>query len=229
MSWILCIETATEVCSVALAKDDQVQFLKEDHSNYKHSESLTVFIEALLAEAQIAPTDLSAIAISKGPGSYTGLRIGMAAAKGLCFALQIPLIGICTLESLAWQGIQKTAQETCLHIPMIDARRMEVFTAIYNHQLQVVKKVNAAIINNESFQFELNNNKICLYGSGALKCIEVLTNPNAIFIKDIYCSAKSLAALAHPKYLAQQFEEIAYFVPNYGKQYETRIKTNNLL
>lgn len=217
MALILCLETATKSCSVALAKDGNLLCFKEEVSEkYSHSEQLTPFIDSLLKEQGIALSDLDAIAVSKGPGSYTGLRIGVSTAKGLCYALDKPLIGISTLEAMA-SGIEKQYPDK-VYCPMIDARRMEVYTAFFQAGKQLTD-VEAHIVEADSFSEMLAQSEVLFFGDGADKCQEVITDTNATFIPAIYPSAKDMIAVAEEAFEQQQFEDVAYFEPYYLKDF----------
>jgi len=224
MSLILCIETATPVCSVALSKDGETISLKETARKNSHSEVVTLFIDDLLRENKIQYTDLNAVAASKGPGSYTGLRIGVSTAKGLCYALDIPLIAINTLRSMAY-GMAKIylkerkTSENILFCPMIDARRMEVYSAIYNKDNNEVRETKAEIIDKNSFSEYLEQNQMIFFGDGATKCKSIITHPNAVFYNDIHTSATNMLSLAEEKFQKQQFEDVAYFEPFYLKDF----------
>ena len=213
--YILNIETATKNCSVALAKNGKTIALREiAEEGYSHAEKLHVFIEELLSESEISFKDLNAIAVSQGPGSYTGLRIGVSSAKGLCYALNIPLIAIDTLQSLAAQiSISKG-----LIVPMIDARRMEVFSAIYDNHLNTITKVAAEIITEESYQDQ--EEEIHFLGDGAPKCKELLNKTNFIFHDEIiYPSAKQMSYLSFEKHKKSDTVDVAYFEPLYVKDF----------
>lgn len=213
--FILNIETATKNCSVSLAKNGDTIALREiAEEGYSHAEKLHVFIEEIIAESKISFEDLNAIAVSQGPGSYTGLRIGVSSAKGLCYALNIPMIAIDTLQSLAAQiSISKG-----IIIPMIDARRMEVFSAIYDKSLNTLKPVSAEIITEESYQ--TNEEEIHFLGDGASKCKEFLHKSNFIFYDEIiYPSAKQMSLLSFEKYKNSDTVDVAYFEPLYVKDF----------
>lgn len=213
--FILNIETATKNCSVSLAKNGDTIALREiAEEGYSHAEKLHVFIEEIIAENKISFEDLNAIAVSQGPGSYTGLRIGVSSAKGLCYALNIPMIAIDTLQSLAAQiSISKG-----IIIPMIDARRMEVFNAIYDKSLNTLKPVSAEIITEESYQ--TNEEEIHFLGDGASKCKEFLHKSNFIFYDEIiYPSAKQMSLLSFEKYKNSDTVDVAYFEPLYVKDF----------
>ena len=215
MSIILNIETATKNCSVALAKEGKTIACKEiAEQNFSHAEKLHVFIEELLVENNLQFSDLNAIAVSQGPGSYTGLRIGVSSAKGFCYALNIPLIAIDTLQLLAKQ-IQI---EDGITIPMIDARRMEVFTAIYNKNHQQVRSTQAEIIDENSYQ-EISE-KIHLVGDGTEKFKNTLTHERFVFHSDvIFPSAKEMSKLSFERYKISDFVDVAYFEPYYLKDF----------
>ena len=225
MSLILCIETATPVCSVALVRDGKILSYKESSKKNSHSEVITIFINDLLKESNNNFSDLDAVAVSKGPGSYTGLRIGVSTAKGLCYALDIPLIAINTLQSMAFgmaESLKKnTSGQTAstLLCPMIDARRMEVYSAIYNINNKEVRETKAEIIDKYSFSNYFSQNKMIFFGDGASKCQDVITHPNAVFYENINPSAANMASLAEEKFLNQQFEDVAYFEPFYLKDF----------
>ncbi len=215
MAYILAIETATKNCSVALAKDGVTILCKEiAEEGYSHAERLHVFIEQLLAELELSYKDLSAIAVSQGPGSYTGLRIGVSAAKGLCYALDIPLIAIDTLASLASQ----VNVEEGFIVPMIDARRMEVYSAIFNAKHEKVRAIRAEILTSESFSE--TNSTIYFIGDCAEKSKTVLNQNNHVYLDGIiYPSAKDMSVMGYQKYKRSDFVDVAYFEPYYLKDF----------
>lgn len=220
MAYILCLETATEVCSIALLKNDVVIALEENHEGNSHASQITLLIEAVMTKANIELNQLDAIAVSKGPGSYTGLRVGVSTAKGLCYALNIPLIAINTLHSLA-QSLSSTInyQPPTLLCPMLDARRMEVYCLLLDEQLNEVEKTQAKIIDENSFAAALSTYKIYFFGNGSSKCKTIITHSNAIFINDIKCSAKRMNTLVYEAFKQKQFEDVAYFEPFYLKDF----------
>lgn len=225
MAIILNIETATKNCSVSLAKNGKPLALKElNDGNYSHAEKLHVFIKEIIAEASISKQEIDAIAVSKGPGSYTGLRIGVSAAKGLCFALNIPLISIETLESLA----TSVKTEKGLIVPMLDARRMEVYAAVYNNNYEQVRKIKAEIIDVNSFTNELANGKVIFLGDGSEKCKPIITDPNAFFVDNKFPSAKEMASLSYEKYKKNELENVAYFEPFYLKDFVVTPQKNKI-
>jgi tRNA threonylcarbamoyladenosine biosynthesis protein TsaB len=215
LSYILNIETATKNCSVALAKDGKTILCKEiAEEGYSHAERLHVFIEAIIKDAGIALQDLSAIAVSQGPGSYTGLRIGVSAAKGLCYALDIPLIAVDTLQALAAQVTISSG----LIIPMIDARRMEVYSAIFSPTLEKKREVLAQIIDDNSF--EDREETLYFVGDCTDKCKPVLTKENHVFLEEIvYPSAKEMSAVSFEKFKINDTVDVAYFEPYYLKDF----------
>ena len=226
MGYILNIETATTNCSVSVAKDGEMVALKEHNTpNYSHSEQLHVFIEEVLVEADIQLHDLVAIAISKGPGSYTGLRIGVSAAKGLCFSLDIPLISIATLKSMALQTSDGTIDYV---IPLLDARRMEVYSQVFDANFNEVRETRAEIVDENSFLNYLNKGKTLLIGSGAEKCQLLLEHSNINFNTTAFPSAKEMTKLSFEKYQNKDFEDVAYFEPYYLKDFilQTKAKKN---
>jgi tRNA threonylcarbamoyladenosine biosynthesis protein TsaB len=221
MSLILQIETATTVCSVALSEKGSVLTYKELEQRNVHAEIITLFIEEVLKTAGKKYQELDAVAVSCGPGSYTGLRIGISVAKGLCFALDTPLIAVETLEGMA-DGMlsQNTVEESTLLCPMIDARRMEVFTAVFDAKGERIKPTSAEIIDEKSFSDLLKTNKVLFFGDGAVKCSEVLgSNTNAEIIPGFINSARYITKKATEKYEAKDFEDVAYFEPYYLKDF----------
>ena len=216
MTYILSIETATTNCSVSLSRNGKTIVLKEDNGkNYSHAESLHVFIDAVLKEAGITSKNLDAVAISKGPGSYTGLRIGVSAAKGLCFALDKPLISIPTLEVLAHQVV---CSEGAI-VSMLDARRLEVYAAIFNSNYNEIIETEAKILDSNAFAEQLNQGKIYFVGNGVEKTKVLINHPNAIFVEDKLPSANQMSLLAYNKYKISDFEDVAYFEPYYLKDF----------
>ena len=215
MSYILNLETATKNCSVSIAKNGETIICKQmAEEGYSHAEKLHVFIDAVLKESTIDFKDLDAIAVSQGPGSYTGLRIGVSAAKGLCFALDIPLIAVDTLAVLAAQVTKKDG----LIIPMIDARRMEVYSAVFNSNHIKIKEVQAEIITEESYQDY--NETVYFVGDCQEKCKTVLTKSNFVFLEHIiYPSANEMSVLSYDKYQKNDTVDVAYFEPYYLKDF----------
>lgn len=237
MATILNIETSTEVCSVALSKNGKMIFEKETLEGLNHSELLTVFIENLFNEASMKAGSIDAVAVSMGPGSYTGLRIGVSVAKGMCYSLGIPLIAVGTLDALGkftaaekQQFLPETGDaEKTLFCPMIDARRMEVYTALYNSAGEIKERVSAKIIDEDSFSAYLNKGPILFFGNGAAKCKEALNHPNALFLGPVKASARFMIKLAEEKYNRNEFEDVAYFEPFYLKNFIATVPKNKMM
>nr|WP_299383344.1 tRNA (adenosine(37)-N6)-threonylcarbamoyltransferase complex dimerization subunit type 1 TsaB [Allomuricauda sp.] len=222
MAIILSLETATTNCSVSVSKDGETVVLKENNAvNYSHSEQLHVYIKEVLEEASLSFSDLDAVAVSKGPGSYTGLRIGVSAAKGLCFSLDLPLISVPTLQSMANQ-LELSSDDVA--IPVLDARRMEVYSAVFNADNQEIRETRAEIVDENTFGEFANNSKVHIVGSGAEKCQEVLNHPSFQFDTSVVPSAREMASLAHEKFQKEQFEDLAYFEPYYLKDFVLQTK-----
>ena len=222
---ILHIETSATTCSVALSEDEKCLFFKADDQGRNHASLLSIFIEESLQQLHALKLSLHAVAVSSGPGSYTGLRIGVSTAKGICYALDIALISINTLDILACQAIaQTTVNEKVLVVPMIDARRMEVFNAVYDHNMNPVRNAQAEVLHPESFQSFLANHIVYFSGDGAPKFREITDHENARFIADTVPDARTMISLAVKKYNLQQFEDVAYFEPQYVKEFFTTAK-----
>jgi|TARA_B110000091_G_scaffold15715_1_gene14856 tRNA threonylcarbamoyladenosine biosynthesis protein TsaB len=221
MSLILNIETATKNCSVSLAESGKVIAIKElNDGNYSHAEKLHVFINEVLKVAKKSMKDVDAVAVSKGPGSFTGLRIGVSSAKGLCYALNIPLISIDTLESLSCQLVVEIG---CI-VPMLDARRMEVYSAVFDIKNNLIRAIEAQILNEDSFADYLKNNEVYFIGDGVPKTKEIITHKNAVFIDDKLPSANEMAQLSFDKFQKKIFEDVAYFEPFYLKDFVVTTK-----
>jgi tRNA threonylcarbamoyladenosine biosynthesis protein TsaB len=224
MALILGIETATSICSVALVKDGNIVAIRESVGTREHSAELTGYMSEVFAEAGFSYAQMDAVAVSMGPGSYTGLRIGVSSAKGLCYATGKPFIAIDTLKSLAWQALQALKAgnkplENVLLCPMLDARRMEVYTAMYDQHLQVIENVNASIITEDAFN-QFADREIVYFGDGASKCQSVLAGKsNLIFLDHINLTAKSVCMLAEEEFKAQNFADVAYCEPFYLKDF----------
>ncbi|MCK5729497.1 MAG: tRNA (adenosine(37)-N6)-threonylcarbamoyltransferase complex dimerization subunit type 1 TsaB [Draconibacterium sp.] len=228
MALILNIETSTEVCSVTISENGKLLHIKETLEGLSHSELLTVFIEELFAENDLNLNELDAVAVSKGPGSYTGLRIGVSVAKGLCYGLEIPLIAVNSLETMGINAALNYS-ENVLFCPMIDARRMEVYTALYNKKGEEIKPVSAEIIEEDFLNEYLEDNKILFFGNGAEKCKTKITDPNAIFDGPRKTSAQFMQKLTEEKYNKMEFENVAYFEPFYLKNFVATIPKNKIL
>lgn len=216
MAYILNIETATKNCSVSIAKNGKTVALQElNDGKYSHAEKLHEFIKDVIEEAGIEFKDLKAVAVSKGPGSYTGLRIGVSAAKGLCFALGIPLIATNTLKALALT----ISIEDGIKVPLLDARRMEVYSAVFSNENKIIKQVTAEVIDELSFNKFLKEEKVYFLGDGASKCKGIITHKNAFFMEDKFPSANEMASLSFSKFKNNEFEDVAYFEPFYLKDF----------
>jgi tRNA threonylcarbamoyladenosine biosynthesis protein TsaB len=224
MPTILGIETATNVCSVALVKDGKLLAIRESAGVKEHSAALTGFISEVFTEAGLTYPQMDAVAVSMGPGSYTGLRIGVSSAKGLCYALDKPFIAVDTLKSLAWQALQKYKQlekstDNVLFVPMLDARRMEVYTAVYDHNLQVLEPVNALVVTEEAFS-AFTGKDILYFGDGASKCTPILgSNDMFTFLDEISLSGEAICRLAEWDFEKGNFADVAYCEPFYLKDF----------
>ena len=225
MPLILNIETTTGVCSVALSRNGELIGLKESDSKNSHSSELAVFIDDILKTEGIDASSLDAVAVSEGPGSYTGLRIGVATAKGICYAKDLPMIGVNTLQAMS-MGMHHApvpapeGKYSTLLCPMIDARRMEVYYAIFDENGKEIRETCAEIIDENSFMEYLAKNKVVFGGDGALKCRSLLDkHPNAIFLDNFQASAKYMVSLSEEKFKQKKFENLAYFEPFYLKDF----------
>lgn len=221
MSCILNIETSTNVCSVAVSENGACIFNKEDREGPNHAVLLGVFVEEALSFIDSHAIPLDAVAVSCGPGSYTGLRIGLSMAKGICYGRDVKLIAIPTLELMCVPLLlnEKVAEDNALLCPMLDARRMEVYAQITNTALQTVKETSADIVEANTYDKYLQNNVVYFFGNGADKCKEVITHPNARFIENIVPLAKNMFPLAEKRMAEERFEDVAYFVPFYLKDF----------
>jgi tRNA threonylcarbamoyladenosine biosynthesis protein TsaB len=235
MALILNIETSTEVCSVTIAQNGFTLLKKESVEGLNHSSVLTVFIEKLFKENNIQPKILDAVTVSKGPGSYTGLRIGVSVAKGLCYGLNIPLISVNSLEVLGKYAAQNSEnynlsknENQILFCPMIDARRMEVYTALYNSDGKEIRQVSAEIIEENFLADLLETHKILFFGNGAKKCRNIIKHENAVFEGPETTSAEFMQMIAEKKFSEKQFEDVAYFEPFYLKNFIATIPKNKV-
>ena len=220
MALILSIETATRVCSVAIHHEGKLIAYAESHLAQSHSVKLLPMISQVLANADLDQSKLDAIAISEGPGSYTGLRIGLATAKGLCFANDIPLISVSTLLAMAASQIPGK-QPNQLLVPLIDARRMEAYGLVCDRKLNIVESQRSYIFDKTSFESHLKDNDLIFFGDGSVKLKDILTNCSAIFIEGVYPSARYVGELAIKMYQSSRFEDLGYFKPNYLKEFYT--------
>lgn len=218
MAAILSIETSTRVGSVALHVEGQLLLYHENFVEKSHSEGLVKNIGNLLDEARLKPADLDAVAVSKGPGSYTGLRIGISAAKGLCYGHNLKLISVDTLLSMAYE-VNALGISDGYYCPMIDARRMEVYCGLFDRELACANGVQAVVVDQESFSEHLAAHRIYFFGNGAKKCRETLRHPNAVFISGVYPKAKNIGHLACSKLAGNDIENLAYFEPYYLKEF----------
>jgi tRNA threonylcarbamoyladenosine biosynthesis protein TsaB len=224
MSLILCIETGTDICSVGIARDGELMSLRESDQGRDHAKQVAVFVDELLRETGVKPDELDAVAVGMGPGSYTGLRIGVSFAKGLCYGLNIPLLAVGSLEALTDVAIkdyeagiiQVEGWNEAFLCPMVDARRMEVYTQIFNSRCEAQSEVSAEIITEDSFSQWRAKGKLVIFGNGAAKCQEML--PDAIYI-DVAPSARGLTRIAHQLFEAGKTVDIAYFEPFYLKDF----------
>ncbi len=221
MSCILNIETSTNVCSVAVSQDGSCIFNKEDHEGPNHAVILGVFVQEALSFIDSHAIPLDAVAVSCGPGSYTGLRIGLSMAKGICYGRDVKLIAIPTLELMCVPLLlgEKINEENALLCPMIDARRMEVYSQFFDRALKEVRSINADIVENNTYDDILSQQPVYFFGNGAEKCHEVLTHHNAHIIEGIVPLAKNMYPLAEKRMANEQFEDVAYFVPFYLKDF----------
>lgn len=233
MSKILCIDTATDICTVSISENGEVISFRDSAEDRSHSVLLAVYIEQVLQETNLKVEELDAIAISKGPGSYTGLRIGVSAAKGLCYGANVPLISVSTLQSMCYGIPESYLKENNLSdfyfAPMLDARRMEVYTAIYDNNCLEKAEVNAEILDENSFSDFLNEKPVIFFGSGANKFQEVINHKNAFFFPEFKHSARFMLSLAESNLKNNKFEDVAYFEPFYLKDFVTTTSKKNIL
>ena len=231
---ILCLETATPVCSVALCDSTGLVLTRESNENKSHASLLTVFIKELLEHTGLNASDLEAVAVSKGPGSYTGLRIGVSVAKGIAYGASIPLLSVDTTRSM-FNGMIEKAEEkygtddTSLFCPMIDARRMEVYYSIFDAKGNEVKGIAAEVITVKSFEEIPESIKIVFFGDGARKCHDIACHKNSVFADDFEISAAYMQKTAYQRFNKGHFEDIAYFEPFYLKDFVATIPRKNIL
>lgn len=225
MSCILNIETSTDVCSVAISDNGQVIFNKEDHSGPNHAVKLGVYVDEALSFIDAHGIPLEAVAVSCGPGSYTGLRIGVSMAKGICYGRDVKLISIPTLELMAVPVLigEHPAEEDALIVPMLDARRMEVYAKVMDRALKEVRPIQADIVDADTYKEYLDRGTVYFFGNGAEKCMEVINHPNARLVKGIEPLAKNMAPLAEKRFVEGKFEDVAYFVPFYLKDFMAKM------
>lgn len=225
MTPILSIETATDICSVAIHESGQLLSIREVNERGAHSQKIMGLIEEVIIESGVSIRDLKAVAVSEGPGSYTGLRIGVSTAKGICFANDIPLIAINTLEALAFQQVN----DSPIIISLMDARRMEVYSQVFGIDGQVVRELKSEILTEDLYSEYLEKGKVSFVGDGVEKSKSIISHPNAIFLEN-QVSSKSVGEIAWKKYEKGEFVDLAYFVPNYLKEFKAlHSKKNPLL
>lgn len=221
MSCILHIETSTNVCSVAVSEDGKVIFDKADRTGNNHAEALGSFVDEAMSFADSHAIPLDAVAVSSGPGSYTGLRIGVSMAKGVCYALNLPLLSVPTLELMCVPVLLRNEEieDDALLCPMIDARRMEVYAALYDRALKPVRGIQADVVDADTYRQWLEEQPVYFFGNGAAKCMDTINHPNAHLIEGIEPVAKWMMPLAERKMLNDIHEDVAYFVPYYLKDF----------
>ena len=225
MSYILNIETSTDVCSVAISDSGQVIFNKEDHSGPNHAVKLGVYVDEALDFLDSHGLPLEAVAVSCGPGSYTGLRIGVSMAKGICYGRGVKLIAVPTLELMAVPVLlgEHPEDEDALIVPMLDARRMEVYAEVLDRALKVVRPIQADIVDADTYKEYLDQHHVYFFGNGAAKCMETINHPNAHLVEGIEPLAKNMAPLAEKRFVEGKFEDVAYFVPFYLKDFVAKM------
>lgn len=225
MSCILHIETSTNVCSVAVSEDGKVIFDKADRTGNNHAEALGSFVDEALSFADSHAIPVDAVAVSGGPGSYTGLRIGVSMAKGVCYALDIPLLSVPTLELMSVPVLlrHEDIEDDALLCPMIDARRMEVYAALYDRALKPVRGIQADVVDADTYRQWLDERPVYFFGNGAAKCMETINHPNAKLIEGIEPVAKWMMPLAERKMLNDEREDVAYYVPFYLKDFVAKM------
>ena len=235
MALIINLESSTEVCSVSLSENGELTDYIEDTNGQNHSRLLSVFVDSLMNRNKLTFSDIDAVAVSKGPGSYTGLRIGVSLAKGICYGSNLPLIAISPLEAMA-SYVRKNLSDFGLNdlknplfCPMIDARRMEVYTAIYNQQGEEINPVSTEIIDEHHFSSLLKDHQLIFFGNGAKKCREKVSSPNAYFIDDLKTSAQFMCPLAEKAFENNDLADLAYFEPFYLKDFIAGIPKKNIL
>lgn len=230
MSCILHIETSTNVCSVAVSQDGECIFDKEDFSGPNHAERLGEYVDEALSFADSHAIPVDAVAVSSGPGSYTGLRIGVSMAKGICYGRNIPLLSVPTLELLSVPVLlgHDEIEDDALICPMLDARRMEVYAAVYNRALQPVRPIQADVVDADTYKEWLDRHPVYFFGNGAAKCMETINHPSAHLIKDIVPLAKWMFPLAEKKMAKGETEDVAYFVPFYLKDFVAKMPSKML-
>ncbi len=228
MCTILSIETATPACSCALSHDGELLLSREDFRGQSHATLLGVFVDEIMKYVRKEGITLDAIAVSSGPGSYTGLRIGVSEAKGLSYGLDIPLIAIPTPLVMAAMVANRAGEDDLL-CPMIDARRMEVYATFFNRTLETIRPTAADIVDRESYADLLAGHSVHFFGNGADKCREVITHPNALFVEDIHPLATGMVPLAEQAFNEKRFVDSAYFEPHYLKEFVATVARNKII
>ena len=224
MACILSIETSTDVCSVAMSEYGQCIFKQEDHGGPNHAVSLGVYVDEALSFTDNHAIPLGAVAVSCGPGSYTGLRIGVSMAKGVCYGRNVPLLAVPTLEVMCVPVLlNHEIEEDALLCPMIDARRMEVYSAIYNRALKEQRETRADVVDADTYREFLDRRPVYFFGNGAAKCMETINHPNARLIEGIEPLAKYMFPLAERKWVQEEYEDLAYYVPFYLKDFVAKM------
>lgn len=232
MPLILNIETATNVCSASLSENGKIIALKESFDERSHASALSVFIDQLFKYKNLKYKDLDAVSVSEGPGSYTGLRIGVSVAKGICYAQNKPLIAVNTLKAMTAMALDQNKLElvnNSYFCPMIDARRMEAYTALFDKNLNEIKKIEAEVINEKSYSKLLETQSIYFFGNGSDKFKDTIKHPNSHFLKNVYASAKYMATLSGEAFEQKNFKDLAYFEPFYLKDFVAINSKKNLL
>ena len=221
MSCILYIETSTNVCSVAVSENGGCIFHQEDHTGPNHAEKLGTYVDEALSFIDSHAIPLDAVAVSCGPGSYTGLRIGVSMGKGVCYGRNVKLIGVPTLELLCVPVLlrERVAEENALLCPMLDARRMEVYAQVFDRSLNEVRPIHADVVDEETYREYLDKGPVYFFGNGAMKCKDIINHPNARFIEGIEPIAKNMLPLAEKRVALEQYEDVGYFVPFYLKDF----------
>lgn len=233
MALILNIETSTDICSVCISDNDNILNYKEIKDEKSHASKLGLFIEELFKDLGIQAKKLDAVAVSRGPGSYTGLRIGVSTAKGIAYAIEKPLISIDSFKALSRKVIKELEKQNenlskTLFCPMIDAKRMEVYTSLFDNNLENIEKISAKNIDTDSFQKYLETRKIYFFGNGAEKCKPILNSRNAFFIDNINPSSLNMVIDSYERYMTRKFEDIAYFEPYYLKDFVATISKKKI-
>lgn len=229
MANIILIETSTKACSVSLCKDFNIEFNEEELDGPNHASSLGLFVERVMEHARQNDMMPDAVAVSAGPGSYTGLRIGVSEAKGLAFGLHVPLIAVSTLKTMCCRIMFRIdIPDDAYYCPMIDARRMEVYTAVYDRSLKEIKPVSSEVITEDFLKDELDKHPIYFFGDGSEKCADIIKHPNAHFIKGVRAMSADMMSLAIQSYNKQNFVDVAYFTPFYLKDFIAKLPKNPL-